>query len=490
MTVPPEVEVEIRRLFFAEHWPVGTIARQLNVHDDVVRRVTGLLSPRRVLPEQPRIVAPYEAFIAEQLERYPTLLATRIYDMVRDRGYTGSVRTIREHVAKVRPRKKSEAFLRMDPLIGEQSQIDWAHIGKIDVEGGTRTLWLFLIVLSWSRGMWGELVLDLGAATFARSLYRAAAYFGGTTRQWLFDNPKTVVVERRGDAVRFHGTLLDIASHHHVELRLCAVRKANQKGRVERAIRFVRDRFLAGRRITSVEQGNRELLVFFEQIAHARQHPTIPSRTVSDCLNEEKSRLLALPSTPYSCDLVLPVAVDKTAFIRFDTNSYSVPSEHASRTLTLAAGDRVVRILDGSLEIARHPRSYGRRRVIECPAHREALVAEKRGAREQKGRDRLTAVAPSIGALYQRWLDHGRNLGNMTAQAVRLLDLYGDDVFRVAVDDLIARGAHDPGALAMLCERLRKKDSPVVTEPRFADHVEDRDVIPHDLEAYDARRRR
>lgn len=490
MTVPPEVEAEIRRLFFAEHWPVGTIAHQLNVHDDVVRRVTGLLSPKRVLPPHPRIVAPYEGFIAEQLARYPTLRATRVYDMVRDRGYTGSVRAIREHLAAVRPRKKHEAFLRMNPLIGEQSQVDWAHVGAIDVDGGTRVLSLFLIVLSWSRGMWGELVLDLGAATFARSLTRAATLFGGTTRQWLFDNPKTVVIERRGEAVRFHGTLLDVGSHYHVQLRLCAVRKANQKGRVERAIRYVRDRFLAGRRIDSVDEGNRALLAFFEDIAHARPHPTIPGRTVRDCLDEEKRHLLALPDEPYAADVVTPVAVDKTAFARFDTNSYSVPAEHASQTLTLVADESVVRVLDGSTEVARHARSSGRRQVIEDPAHRAALLDEKRGAREQKGRDRLAAVAPHTDVLYQRWLDHGRNLGNMTSQVLRLLDLYGDEVFRAAVDDLIARDAHDPGALAVLCERRRRKDQPVITAPRFADHVEDRDVIPHDLESYDARRRR
>jgi hypothetical protein len=320
-------------------------------------------------------------------------------------------------------------------------------------------------------------------------LLRAAAFFGGTTRQWLFDNPKTVVVERRGNAVRFHSTLLDVANHHHVQLRLCAVRKANQKGKVERAIRYVRDRFLAGRRIDSIDEGNRDFLAFIDQIAHARPHPTLPGRTVRECLGEEKERLLSLPTTTMSCDIVVPVAVDKTAFIRFDTNSYSVPTEHTSRTLTLAADDRIVRVLDGNTEVARHPRSYARRRVIEDLAHRKAILDDKRAAREHKGRDRLLAIAPNIDALYQRWLDHGRNLGNMTSQVLRLLDLYGDDVFRAAVGELVAKDAHDPGALAMLCEQKRKKNQPVLIETRFAEHVADRDVIPHDLESYDARRR-
>jgi transposase len=492
MTVSESVEAEIRRLFFAEHWPVGTICRQLGVHDDVVRRVAGLLSPRRVLPSEPSlVVTPYTGFIAEVLAQFPTLRATRIFDMVRARGYDGSVRSIRAHVARVRPPPKREAFLRITPLIGEQAQVDWAHAGTIDVDGGQRALWLFVIVLAWSRAMWGEFVIDLSAHSLARSLCRAMEFFGGNTRQWLFDNPKIVVTERVGDAIKFHPLLLDVASHHHVQPRLCAPRAANQKGTVERTIRLARERFLAGRMIHSLAQGNAELLQFIDEIAQARPHPTIGGRTVKDCLDEERAKLLPLPEKAFFSDVVMPVAVDKTAFIRFDTNSYSVPSKYASSTLTVSADDRVVHVLDGGDVVAFHERSYGKRRVIEDPEHRRTLLEEKRGAREAKGRDRIRIVAPRIDELVLRWAEEGRNLGAMTAQVLRLLDLYGTDVFRASLDALLDRKLFDPGALALLCEQTRKGQhgAPVV-EPKFSDHVKDRDVIPHPLEKYDARRRR
>jgi hypothetical protein len=338
--------------------------------------------------------------------------------------------------------------------------------------------------------MWGELVLDLGAQSLARSLCRSTAFFGGTTRQWLFDNPKSVVVEKRGDAIRFHPLLLDVANHHRVQPRLCVPRKANQKGRVERAIRYVRDRFLAGRTLHSVDDGNRQFLAFIEDIAHARPHPTFPGRTVRDCFHEEQEKLLALPTSPFNTDVVIPAAVDKTAFVRFDTNDYSVPAEYASRTLTLIANERVVRVLDGDTEVARHARNHGRKRTVENPAHRKALLDEKRAAHDARGRDRLRAIAPRIHDLYLRWVDRSRNLGSVTTQVVQILDRYGDDVFRRAVDDVVDRGLHDPAAIAAVCERLKKKKHAPVIEPRFADHVDDRDVIPHDLESYDARRRR
>ena len=123
MTVPAEVEAEIARLFAVEHWKVGTIA-QLSVHRDVVRRVLGLL-PAQLCPERtPLLVAPYDEFIKETLKKYPRLCSTRILDMIKERGYRGSERTLRRFVAMVRPAPTLEAFLRLDPLIGEQAQVD------------------------------------------------------------------------------------------------------------------------------------------------------------------------------------------------------------------------------------------------------------------------------------------------------------------------------------------------------------------------------
>jgi len=124
------------------------------------------------------------------------------------------------------------------------------------------------MLLSWSRAMWGEFVFDLSVHSLLRSLARAAAYFGGCAREWLFDNPKIVVAERHGSAVRFHPKLVDLAGAYCVGLRACDVRKANQKGGVERAIRFLRERFLAAREVRGIEQGNRELLAFLDQVAH------------------------------------------------------------------------------------------------------------------------------------------------------------------------------------------------------------------------------
>jgi hypothetical protein len=223
-----------------------------------------------------------------------------------------------------------------------------------------------------------------------------------------------------------------------------------------------------------------------DEIALPRPHPVFKDRSVADVLAEERAQLLPLPATAPATDRVLSVAADKTASVRFDTNLYSVPPAAAARTLTLVTSDTLVRVLDGSLEVACHPRCWGRRQLIELPAHREEIVRLKRAAQELKGRDRLRTLVPSIDQLYGRWIEAGRSLRHMTAQTSKLLDLYGEEIFREAVAEILVRGLHDPGALAQWCEQKRRAlTRPVPVELVLNHHVPDRDVIPHNLEDYD-----
>jgi transposase len=487
MTVDLKVEAEIRRLYFAEHWKRGTIASELGIHFDTVVRVLGSFGPKAGSPRpEARVLETYISFVDETLARYPRLVSTRIHDMLVERGYTGSLRTLRRYVLNARPAPKSEVFLRVETLPGEQAQVDWAHVGSLVILGSTRPLWAFVMVLAYSRAMWGELVLDMSAESLRRSLVRASAFFGGSPRQWLFDNPKTVVLERSGDAVRFHPALLDLSARMHVQPALCGVRKPHEKGKVERAIRYLKDRFFAARTFHSVAHGNAQLLDFFDTIAGQRPHPRWPERRVADVFEEERPRLLSLPSLLPELDTVVPIRADKTAFVKLDTNRYSVPGVCERRTLTLVADDVTVRLLDGKNEVARHARCWGRHQTLELREHRVAILEEKRNARDLKGRDRLRVEVPEIDALLERWVDAGRNIGSMIGSTIKLLDAYGPAILREVTADMIRRGVHDRGAMAILCEqRRRRRSGPAPLAIQLGEHVVERDVIPHDLGGYD-----
>nr|WP_155798687.1 IS21 family transposase [Sorangium cellulosum] len=381
MTIERQTEAEIRRLFFSEHWKKGTIAQQLGLHHDVVDRVVGPHgpSPKGGGP-RPSALDAYQGFVLETLERYPTLVATRLYDMIVERGYTGSLRTLRRFVLLNRPTPRQEVYVRLETLAGEQPQIDWAHVGKIRVDGGVRPLYCFVQVLRYSRAIWAELVLEQTTTSLVRSLVRAAEYFGGVTHEWLFDNPKSIVAAREGSALRFQAELIELASQLHVALGACRVRKPTDKGGVERAIRYLKTRFFPARVIPSIESGNAALLHFLETVAMQRRHPIQKDRTVGEVFAEEKARLLRLPSATIPTELVTSVPADKTAFVSFDGNRYSVTPEAADRTLRLVATDVEVRLLDEGRVVGQHARSWAKGRVIEAPQHRAALLATKAGA--------------------------------------------------------------------------------------------------------------
>jgi len=284
-----ETQAHIRHLFFAEHWKIGTIAQQLGVHPDAVRHALQTDSFHQEQVLRPCITDPYLEFVRETLKNYPQLRATRIFQMVRDRGYTGSIVQLRRVVACLRPVQR-EAFLRLCLFPGEQAQADWAHFGEVRVGRARRRLSCFLITLSYSRALYLEFFFDQTMENFLRGHVHAFQAWSGTPRIALYDNLKSVVLERRGDAILFNPRLLELCGHYHFLARPCQVRAGNQKGRIERAIRYVRESFWAGRTFSTLQECNRQALLWRDQIAHQRPWPGDDSRTVAQAFEEEQSR--------------------------------------------------------------------------------------------------------------------------------------------------------------------------------------------------------
>src|SRR5713101_6072650 len=376
--ISPEVRAQIRRYFYAEHWKIGTIARELGVHPDAVRNAIEALR-FNAQPLRTSMADPYLAFIRQTLDQHPRLRATRIHQMVRDRGYTGSVVQLRRAVGRLRP-QIHEPFLKLHTFPGEQAQVDWAHFGYVMVGRAKRALSCFVMTLSYSRALYLEFFFDQTMENFLRGHVHAFEYWPGQPRVILYDNLKSAVLERRGNQIQFHPRLIELSGHYHFLARPCQVRAGNQKGRVERAIRYVRDSFWAGRSFTTLAECNRQVLAWRDQVAHQRRWPGDDSRTVEQAFAEEQPRLLPHPIHPFGTDLIVPVRSAKTIYVRFDLNDYSIPPEAVGRQLSLVASDTQVRILDGAAEIARHQRTYDRHQLVLDRAHQQALLNAKRNA--------------------------------------------------------------------------------------------------------------
>lgn len=487
-----ELQAEIRRLYFGEHWKVGTIVSRLGVHHETVENAIGLETIVRNAREaraRAGIVEPFKPFIAATLEKHPKIVATRVLEMVRGRGYEGSVFPIRDYVREVRPRPRGEAFLRLSMLPGEQAQVDWASFGKIRIGNAVRSLCAFVMVLAYSRAIFARFVLDMTMESFLRCHLAAFESFGGVPRRLLYDNLKTAVVERVGNVVRFNPRLLEFAGHYHFEPAPCAVARGNEKGRVERSIRYLRESFFEARSYRDLDDLNAQLEQWVEEVSDQRRVPRDErQRTVADAFADERDRLLPLPARAFDPRFVGPTRSGKTPYVRFDCNDYSIPHVLIRKPLTLVVDEANVRILDGTIEVARHVRSWGKGQQVESESHVAALAAEKSRAHELRGRDRLFAAAPKARAFLERIATHGGHLGGTTHRLLRLGDQYGMRELDEAIGIAIENTSYAAKSVAFILEqRRRAADTTVAVPVSLPDDPRVRDLVvaPRPLSAFD-----
>jgi transposase len=489
--ITKDLEAKIVRLYHAEHWRVGTIASQLRVHHSTVRRALERGGAERTPPKRPSMIEPYLPFILSTLEKYPKLRASRLYEMVRDRGYAGGPDHFRHQLARHRPRPPAEAYLKLHTFPAEQAQVDWAHFGTTLIGRATRTLWAFVMILSFSRYLFVRFFLDQRMANFLRGHVAAFAWFGGSVRVVLYDNLKSAVLERRGDAIRFHPELLSLAAHYRFEPRPVAPARGSDKGRVERAIQYLRHSFFDARPWQDIDDLNAQVEQWAVGPAAARPWPEDRSLSVRQAYEQERSALLALPSVPYLTEECVQVQVGKRPYVRFDGNDYSVPHTFVRRTLIVRADLERVRILDGLEVVATHRRSFDAGACIEEPQHIAALVQEKRKARQGRATDRLTRAAPSAQTLLVQLAERGENLGAATTALVRLLDRYGAGELELAIAEALDQGVCHPHAVRHVLERRRReRDQPPPVPVQLPDDPRVRDLVvrPHALDSYDTLR--
>jgi len=490
VTISKEKEAEILRYYHVEKWPVGTISKQLYVHHNTVHRVlsqaTGLTRKERTLRES--IIDPYLPFIKETLKKYPSLCASRLYGMVKERDYPGGPDHFRHLIAEHRPRKAAEAFLRLKTLPGDQGQVDWGHFSHITIGQAKRPLMAFVIVLSWSRQIFLRFYLNQQTSNFLRGHVAAFEHWQGLPKVLLYDNLKSATLERRGDAIRFNPQLLEFAAHYHYEPRPVAVYRGNEKGRVERAIRYIRDNFFAAREFSDLDDLNTQAMQWCQGQSADRLCPEDKTMTVREAFEKERPKLLSLPDNHWPTDERVEVKIGKTPYARFDMNDYSLPHIHVRKTLTITASLEQVRILDGQQELAVHPRSFDKGQQIEKQEHINALIEMKGKARKYRGQDRLIKAIPQCQDLLNEAALRGDNLGSITSTLLRLLDRYGCSEVTIAVCEAMKRGVPHPNAVRQTLQKRqdeRHELPPIAVSLPDDKRIRDINVKTHDLEDYD-----
>ena len=322
-----------------------SISDKLGIHRNTVTRYVTQGHPPRYnkVKRKESILTPYVQLIDEWLQQ-DNYRASWIYHQIQNLGYAGSYDTVKNHVRKVKARYRHQAFIRFETVPGLQGQMDWADF-QVTEPAGTTTVYLFLLVLGFSRAMYAELVPSCTLQHFLDVHIRAFHYLGGIPLEVLYDNMKQVVIARHHKKAIFNVEFDHFCRHYGFKPVLCPPYSPHVKGKVERPVDYIREAFWRGYRFTSIEQANRDLLSWLSQTANRRVHGT-HRQGVDVRWRQELPCLMRCPAADYDTSIKVYRKVYKDCMISYDASRYQVPPDVVGKKILLKVKDGLIRFYD------------------------------------------------------------------------------------------------------------------------------------------------
>ncbi len=477
---------QIHQLRDQEHLSATQIAWRLDLHPQTVCKwIARPKYERRAQPQRQSKLDPFKGMVARLLAQHP-YTAQQLFQRLREGGYSGGYSILKDYVRQIRP-PHATAFLTLQFAPGQCAQVDWGSAGWLPVGATRRRLSFFVMVLCYSRRMYVEFTLAQTQEHFLACHQHAFEYFGGVTTEVMVDNCKTAVLSHPvGLPAVFHPRYLDFARHYGCTIKACGTRKPHEKGRVEKAVHYVKQNFLAGLELSSLEAINAAARQWLDQVANRRVHGET-HQVPQELFAQERPRLRLLTVLPYDLATLHPVLASRRGRVTFETNRYSVPPACAGKSLVLkVAPDRLCLYHQDRL-IAEHVRSYDRHQDFEQAEHVAELLAQRRQARAQQLLPRFLALAPHAREYYQRLEEKRANPRHHVQKIVALSEIYGADPVQRALEDAWAYQAFSCEYIANLLEqRARPSAEPGALHLTRQQDLLDLDLPAPDLSLYDS----
>lgn len=399
---------------------VSAIARQTGTDRKTVRKYIdrGMAAPAYG-PRQPRrtVIDPFAAYLRERVAAYPGLSGRRLFRELKDRGYEGGYTAVTDFLRDIRPAPQQGYEVRFETAPGEQAQVDFAQFQVVfaDEPMTPRIVWLFSMVLGYSRLIWARFVLHQDLPTVLRCHSAAFDAIGGVPREILYDRMKTAVTgEGDADGIVYNRSLVDLARHFGFHPRACKPYRAKTKGKVERPFRYIREDFFLARSFRHLDDLNAQLRQWLDTVANPRRHATT-GRIVNEAFAEERRHLHPLPPAPFRAVLRLERRISREGMVSVGGNAYSVPDATRRRAVEVHALADEIHIFEDGMLIAVHPILEGRNQRRVAPGHRGA--AEHRRSRPAAAGD--TLLSGSGDQVARRPLAFYEAVGRVLAQEGR-----------------------------------------------------------------------
>jgi transposase len=391
----PVVWSQIKHLYEVEKLSIRQIAQKLRRARKTVARV---IHNERVMRSYPdSILRPYERLIDQWYQEYPFLKASQVYGRLKSYGFKGSYVTVSVWTQKYRQKKK-QAYHELTFLPGEEAQVDW-----IEERLPWGAAYGFGMILAYSRYLYVRFYPRQNLEFFLEGHIGAYREMGGVAHRHRYDNIKTVVIER-SPQLKLNAQFLDFTRHFGFSIHLCNPYRANEKGRIERALRDLRD-FLRVNTFQDLKDLNCKVSLW--RIERNQRTHRSTQKAPLEALKEET--LKALPAIPYRPYRVVLGSVTKTGFVEFETNRYSVPSSYAQRACEIFAYPDHLEVMIKANRIAFHRRSFGRKEKIEDPTHREMLLRMTPQFKSQRIYQLINQMDPALHHFLQEAAQEGHN---------------------------------------------------------------------------------
>ena len=356
--------------------------------------------PRKSAP-RPSKVDPFRGQIEKYLEDDIEFQASAIYDKLRRQGFTGGYEIVKRAVAPIRRQKQLKAYIRFETEPGAQAQVDFGEFQVVEPDGTIKKLYLFAMILGYSRQPYAELLERCDMVSFLEAHQRAFKALGGAPHEILYDRMRNVFLRQltmteltgkphgpdgtmvdgqtacKDSKVEFTQSLVDLALHYGFTPRVAPAYAPWVKGKVERPMDFVRESFWRGYAFTDLATANRDLsswLVEKSQRVHGTTHERVDVR-----FEREKPYLLALPANACDVSERLFREVRKDCTIAVLGNRYVVEHTLVGRKVLVRVRecDRQLRVFEDDRLVVTYEIPEGKGHLVQDPKFYAALKADR-----------------------------------------------------------------------------------------------------------------
>ncbi|MGH2975892.1 MAG: IS21 family transposase [Solirubrobacterales bacterium] len=354
-------------------WSVSAIARHTGRDRKTVR--AWLRGERdREARRPPGPLEPFRDYVARRLGDDPHLDATVLLRELRPLGFERSYPTLTRELRRLELRPVCEVCKRGGHRLtielahepGEELQLDWLELPE--------TPWgepghVLVGALSHSGRIRAVLSEGEDFGRLVGALDGVLRRLGGSARCWRTDRMATIVEPGSG---RLRAEAAELAKHYGVTLAVCPPRRAQRKGVVEAAIRYLQRSWWRTAEAATSATAQVSLDRWCLEVADQRRRDglTVAARAAAE-------PLLPLPPVAFPAELRLDRVVSASALVAFDGNRYSVPPSLAGQTATVLArlGEPRIRVISASgVLVATHRRlPAGSGQIARTELHRSAL---------------------------------------------------------------------------------------------------------------------